>query len=256
MDNLLPKPTWEESVKTKPTYLANFDWSKAFSNPLNRSETINILAMKGPGGTKDVAQLWVIGKIEYATLVINQFPSYIVKLCLTNNNQQLVLHIEKMGEPWQRFGSGKPWVGAKLCNKARQGRGTYPAYRRWWKSSRSGRNHPLSRQISLHIWRLEIGRCRYRLIRPRTRRQWLQVRWKGGYRFLDLVAELQSFQKCRRRKGVFISTVGSIPCWWPNAFNNVNTRQASTWRQQINGYTRTHQKDSYKHESARILVYI
>lgn len=79
MDDLLPKPTWEESIRTKPTYLANFDWSKAFWNPLNGSETMNILAMKGPRRTKGIGQLWVVGKIEYATLVINQFPSYTVK---------------------------------------------------------------------------------------------------------------------------------------------------------------------------------
>lgn len=71
MDNLLPKPTWEESIRTKPTYLANFDWSKAFWNRLNGWETMNILAMKGRGGTKGIAQLWVIGKIEHATLVLN-----------------------------------------------------------------------------------------------------------------------------------------------------------------------------------------
>ena len=55
MDDLMPKLTWEESVKNKPTYLASFDWSRAFWKPLNGSETMNILAMRGPGGTKGVA---------------------------------------------------------------------------------------------------------------------------------------------------------------------------------------------------------
>ncbi len=47
---------------------------------------MNILAWKTPGGAKEVAQLWVIGKVEYATLVVNQFPSYTIKLCLTSDN--------------------------------------------------------------------------------------------------------------------------------------------------------------------------
>lgn len=47
---------------------------------------MNVLAWKTPRGVKGVAQLLVIGKIEYATLVVNQFPSYIVKLCLTADN--------------------------------------------------------------------------------------------------------------------------------------------------------------------------
>ena len=97
-DDLQPRPKWEEGVKTKPTYLANFDWSKSFWNPLNGSETMNILAWKTPGGAKGVAQLWVIGKIEYATLVVNQFPSYTVKLCLTSDDQQnLRLMLKKWG---------------------------------------------------------------------------------------------------------------------------------------------------------------
>ncbi len=43
-DDLQPRPKWEEGVKTKPTYLANFDWSKLFWNSLNGLETMNILA--------------------------------------------------------------------------------------------------------------------------------------------------------------------------------------------------------------------
>ena len=51
-----------------------------------------------------MAQLWVIGKIEYATLVVNQFLSYIVKLCLTGDNRQnLCLMLKKWGN------LGKDW---------------------------------------------------------------------------------------------------------------------------------------------------
>ncbi len=38
----------------------------------------------------------MIGKIEYATLVVNQFLSYTIKLCLTGNDQQnLCLMLKK-----------------------------------------------------------------------------------------------------------------------------------------------------------------
>lgn len=109
IDNLLSKPTWEKSVRTKPIYLTNFDWSRAFRKPLDGSETMNILAMRGPGGTKDVAQLWVIGKIEYATLVVTLFPSYTIKLCLTGDDcNNLRLMLKKWGN------LGKDWDPASL----------------------------------------------------------------------------------------------------------------------------------------------
>lgn len=161
-----------------------------------------------------------------------------------------------MGEPRQRLGFGKPRLGAKLLDKARQGRGTHPAHRGWWRGSGCGKNHPFLRHILLHVWRSEMGRCKYWPPRPRTRRWWLQVRCNSGYRMSNPVVQLQSFQKGRRRKGVLIPTVGSIPRWWPSAFNDVNTRQASTWRRRMDGHTPTHKEDSHEHESARILGYI
>lgn len=109
MDDLLPKPKWEKSVRTKATYLANFDWSKAFWNPLNVSETMNILAWRALGGAKGVAQLWVIGKIEHATLVVNQFPSYTVKLCLTSDDRK---NLRLMLKKWGNL--GKDWDPASI----------------------------------------------------------------------------------------------------------------------------------------------
>ena len=86
LDDLMPTPTWEDEVKSKPTYLANFEWSRSFWNPLNRSEIMNILAMKSLGGTKSVAQLWVIGKLKYIILVVHQYLMFTVKLYLANDN--------------------------------------------------------------------------------------------------------------------------------------------------------------------------
>ncbi len=70
---------------------------------------MNILAWKTPGGAKGVAQLWVIGKVEYATLVVNQFPSYTIKLCLTGDDlQNLCLMLKKWGN------LGKDWNPASI----------------------------------------------------------------------------------------------------------------------------------------------
>lgn len=51
--------------------------------------------MKNSQRCEKMAQLQLIGKIEYITLVINQFLSYIIKLYLTSNNQQNLYPIFK-----------------------------------------------------------------------------------------------------------------------------------------------------------------
>lgn len=43
--------------------------------------------MKDPKATRGMTQLWVIGKLKYSTLIVNQYPSYTVKLCLSNDNR-------------------------------------------------------------------------------------------------------------------------------------------------------------------------
>lgn len=85
-DNLMPTPTWEDKVKSKPTYLANFEWLRSCWNLLNGSKTMNILAITSIGEIKNIAQMWVIGKLEYITLVFNQYPTFIIKFCLANDN--------------------------------------------------------------------------------------------------------------------------------------------------------------------------
>lgn len=46
----------------------------------------------------------MIGKLEYATLVVNQYPSYTVKLCLTNDDRAtLCMMLRKWGN------LGKDW---------------------------------------------------------------------------------------------------------------------------------------------------
>lgn len=70
---------------------------------------MNILAIRGLGSTKGIAQLWSIGKIKYATLVVNQFPSYTVKLCLPANDcNNLYLMLKKWGN------LSKDWDPASL----------------------------------------------------------------------------------------------------------------------------------------------
>lgn len=90
---------WEDEVKIKPIDFANFGWSKAFQNPLNRSETMNILAIKRSERTKNIAQLWVIGKFMNTTLVIYQYLTFTIKLCLTNEDHiTLEIMIRKWGK--------------------------------------------------------------------------------------------------------------------------------------------------------------
>lgn len=60
--------------------------------------------MRRPGGTQVVAQVWVIGKLEYTTLVVNQYPTYTVKLCLTNDDRTTFRMILKK---WGKL--GKDW---------------------------------------------------------------------------------------------------------------------------------------------------
>ena len=109
LDDFIPTPTWEDGVKSKPTYLANFEWSRSFWNPLNGSETMNILAMKSTGGTKGVAQLWVIGKLEYTSLVVNQYPTFTVKLCLANDDRNT---LRMMLKKWGNL--GKDWESSNI----------------------------------------------------------------------------------------------------------------------------------------------
>lgn len=47
---------------------------------------MNVLGMKDLGRARRVAQLWMIGKLEYFTLVVNQYPSYRVQLSLTTDH--------------------------------------------------------------------------------------------------------------------------------------------------------------------------
>lgn len=59
---------------------------------------MNILAIKSIGRIKNVAQLWVIGKLKYITLIINQYLTFTVKLCLANDNcNTLQMMLKKWG---------------------------------------------------------------------------------------------------------------------------------------------------------------
>lgn len=62
---------------------------------------MNILAIKGPNEFKGVAQLWVIDKVEYATLMFNKFLSYTVKLCLIGDDQN---NLRLMLKKWENLG--------------------------------------------------------------------------------------------------------------------------------------------------------
>ena len=70
---------------------------------------MNILAIKSPRWTKGVAQLWVIGKLEYTTLVVNQYPTFTVKLYLANDNHNI---LRMMLKKWGNL--GKEWEPSNI----------------------------------------------------------------------------------------------------------------------------------------------
>ena len=65
---------------------------------------MNILVIKKPKGTKNIAQLWIIRKIKYIILVVNQFLSYKVKLCSKGNNcNNLYFMLKRWGNLRKNF---------------------------------------------------------------------------------------------------------------------------------------------------------
>ena len=68
---------------------------------------MNILAIKGQEGPRGIAQLWMMKKLEYATLIVNQYPLYTVKICLTIDNYATLCMMlkkwENLGKNWDFF---------------------------------------------------------------------------------------------------------------------------------------------------------
>lgn len=98
LEGLLPTPERVQSIRLRSNYLANFNWGSSFWHLLNASETMNVLAVTGPGGARGLAQLWIIGKIDFAALTNNKWPGRMLKLCLSNDDRTtLWMMLKKWG---------------------------------------------------------------------------------------------------------------------------------------------------------------
>lgn len=48
---------------------------------------MHVLCSHGRDGSRGIAQIWVLGVIEFTALVISKFPMFTVKICITNNDR-------------------------------------------------------------------------------------------------------------------------------------------------------------------------
>ena len=70
LNDFLPPEKWIDTIQTTSTYLANFDWKGTFWKPTNGAQTMHVLGTQGQDGSRGVAQIWIVGQIEFASLVM------------------------------------------------------------------------------------------------------------------------------------------------------------------------------------------
>lgn len=80
LDDLLPPETWTDSIQALFNYLALFDWSRTFWKPTNGSQTMHVLCTQGKDGSRGIVQIWLVGRIEFATLVMQKLRYSCVKV--------------------------------------------------------------------------------------------------------------------------------------------------------------------------------
>lgn len=72
LNDFLPEEKWIDTIKAKSNYLANFDWERSFWKPTNGSQTMHVLSTQGKDGFRGVAQLWIVGQLEFTTLLMKK----------------------------------------------------------------------------------------------------------------------------------------------------------------------------------------
>ncbi|MCJ1349758.1 hypothetical protein MMC31_007999 [Peltigera leucophlebia] len=87
LDDLLPAEKWIDAIQAFSNFLQNFDWSRTFWKATNGSQSMHVLCSQGRDGSRGIAQIWVLGVIEFTALVISKFPMFTVKICITNNDR-------------------------------------------------------------------------------------------------------------------------------------------------------------------------
>lgn len=48
---------------------------------------MHVLCAQGRDGARVIAQIWVVGIIEFAALVMEKIPIFIIKICITNDDR-------------------------------------------------------------------------------------------------------------------------------------------------------------------------
>lgn len=104
LNDFLPEERWIDTVKATSNYLENFEWERSFWQPTNGSQTMHILSTQGKDGSRGVAQLWLVGQLEFATLVMKKTDYWMVKICITDiDRTKLKTGLKttgKLGDAW------------------------------------------------------------------------------------------------------------------------------------------------------------
>ena len=87
LDEFLPEETWIDSIKATSNYLANFDWERSFWQPTNSSQSMHVLSTQGRDGSRGVAQLWIVGQLEFAALEMRKTDYWMVRICISDTDR-------------------------------------------------------------------------------------------------------------------------------------------------------------------------
>lgn len=82
LNDFLPEERWIDTIKATSNFLANFDWGRSFWQPTHSSQSLHVLSIQGMDGSCGVAQLWLVGRLEFATLV-KKTDYWMVRICIT-----------------------------------------------------------------------------------------------------------------------------------------------------------------------------
>ena len=84
LNDFLPEERWIDTIQATSNYLKNFEWERSFWQPTNSSQTMHVLSTQGKDGSRGVAQLWLVGQLEFATLVMKKTNYWMVRICITD----------------------------------------------------------------------------------------------------------------------------------------------------------------------------
>ncbi len=69
------------------TYVSNFDWETSFWKPTTGSQTMHTLGVKGKDGSRAIAQLWLVGEILHASLVMMDRDYWAIRIQISTETR-------------------------------------------------------------------------------------------------------------------------------------------------------------------------